>query len=184
MEQLSDSPKIDDPDAPEHLDIESNDSPEKVRERLNRMFSGFEKQFRRERPLLWKVTLLAPLVLSLVILGVTSLIYGPGSALKLINHALLTFFVLGRFVLLAGVEGEAAEKVSKIAMYARRFSFATFWQWSIRRGHFLQRTMRRESRSLSSDLGLRVIADVAVSLHVFGFDLLIAPVDQNGKQQQ
>ena len=41
---------------------------------------------------------------------------GPGYAYKCISHALLTFFVLGRFVLLAGIEGEVTERMAKIAM--------------------------------------------------------------------
>ncbi len=116
MEQLSDSLKSDDPDAPVGLDIESDDSPEEVRDRLDKMFSGFEKQFRKQRPILWKVTLLAPLVLTAIILGVVAILFSPGESYKLVSHALLTFFVLGRFVLLAGVEGDVPEKVSKIAM--------------------------------------------------------------------
>jgi len=97
MEQLSDSPQADET-FDEALDIETDDSPEEVRKQLDQMFSGHEKQFRKDRPLLWKATL------------------GPNTAFKLVSHALFTFFVAGRFVLLAGVEGEAAEKFSKIAM--------------------------------------------------------------------
>ena len=115
MEQLSDSPQADET-FDEALDIETDDSPEEVRKQLDQMFSGHEKQFRKDRPLLWKATLLAPLVLSLLILAIASIIHGPNTAFKLVSHALFTFFVAGRFVLLAGVEGEAAEKFSKIAM--------------------------------------------------------------------
>lgn len=116
MDQLSDTSKTENPYKPsEEESVELAGNPEQLRDQLHSMFAGFEKQFRKDRPFLWQATLLAPVVVSLAILIVLCFIQGPGYALKVVNHALLTFFVLGRFVLLAGVEGGSGA-VSKIAM--------------------------------------------------------------------
>jgi len=116
MEQLSDSTKAENPYKAPGDDIELADDANELRDQLNSMFSGFEKQFRSETPILWWATLLSPVILTVAVLSVLAAINGPGYALKCVNHALLTFFVLGRFVLLAGMEGEVTERVAKIAM--------------------------------------------------------------------
>ncbi|QEG21367.1 small multi-drug export protein [Mariniblastus fucicola] len=117
MEQLSETEKTENPyKATPGENIELAEDAHQLRDQLNKMFSGFEKQFRAERPILWWATLLSPIILSVTVLGLLWVAQGPGYALKCVNHALLTFFVLGRFVLLAGMEGEAAEQVAKIAM--------------------------------------------------------------------
>lgn len=117
MEQLSDSTKADNPYKASPGDgIELAEDANELRDQLNTMFSGFEKQFRAETPILWWATLLSPVILTATVLGILAVINGPNYALKCVNHALLTFFVLGRFVLLAGMEGEVTERVAKIAM--------------------------------------------------------------------
>lgn len=117
MEQLSESSKTENPyKAPPEETVELAENAEQLRDQLHSMFSGFEKQFRKERPILWRATLLAPVVVSLIILAILCVVQSPGYAFKVVNHALLTFFVLGRFVLLAGVEGDAAGQMARIAM--------------------------------------------------------------------
>ena len=117
MEQRSESEKAENPyEAPPNNNIELAEDASQLRDQLSAMFFTFEQQFRAERPVLWWATLLAPVVLTISILVLLSVINGPGYALKCVNHALLTFFVLGRFVLLAGMEGEVTERVAKIAM--------------------------------------------------------------------
>ena len=117
MEQPSESSKAENPyKASPGENIELAEDAGQLRDQVNSMFSGFEKQFRAERPILWWATLLSPLIMTLSVLGLLTVVQGPGYASKCISHALLTFFVLGRFVLLAGIEGEVTEKVAKIAM--------------------------------------------------------------------
>lgn len=117
MDQLSETSKTENPYKPPSDDsVELAENPELLRDQLHSMFAGFEKQFRKERPFLWQATLLAPIVVSLAILILLCFVQGPGYALKVVNHALLTFFVLGRFVLLAGVEGGDSAAISRIAM--------------------------------------------------------------------
>lgn len=90
--------------------------PEKLRDELLQMFTGFESAFRKDYPLMWISTLLAPLVVSLALLAFFWIAIDGAYALKVVNHAFVTFFVLGRFVLLAGVEGAAADKTSWLTM--------------------------------------------------------------------
>lgn len=116
MEQLSESSKTENPYVASPDEIELAGDAGQLRDQVNSMFSGFEKQFRAERPILWWTTLLSPLILTVAVLGLLCAVQGPGYAFKCVNHALLTFFVLGRFVLLAGVEGEVSERMAKIAM--------------------------------------------------------------------
>ena len=96
--------------------IDTGEDAGELHDQLHSMFEGFEKRFRAERPILWWATLLSPFLLTVTVLGLLSAINGPGYAFKCVNHALLTFFVLGRFVMLAGVSGETSSTVAKIAM--------------------------------------------------------------------
>ncbi len=114
MEQLSDSSKTENPYEPPEEKVELAENAEQLRDQLHSMFSGFEKQFRAERPMLWRATLLAPVVVTALILGLLCLIHGPGYAMKVISQSLFTFFVAGRFVLLGGVDAATAN--SPIAM--------------------------------------------------------------------
>ena len=115
MEQLSESTKTENPYKPspeESVDLAEN--ADQLSDQLHSMFSGFEKQFRKERPILWRATLLAPVVATALVLIVLAVLHGPGYAAKVVSQALFTFFVAGRFVLLGGDDGAVAD--SLIAM--------------------------------------------------------------------
>lgn len=101
-------------------------NPEKLRDELLQMFTGFEAAFRKQYPILWLSTLLAPVVVSLLLLGFFWLTFDGSYALKVVNHAFLTFFVLGRFVVLAGMEGAAADKFSLSMSPAELFGLVTY----------------------------------------------------------
>lgn len=62
----------------------------------------FEKNFRANYPFLWKATLLGPLLLTVIILGILYVTMGPAYVHRLVATALTTFFFFGRFVILAG----------------------------------------------------------------------------------
>ncbi len=109
MEQLSESSKTENPYEPPEESVELAENAEQLRDQLHSMFSGFEKQFRAERPILWRATLLAPVVVTAIILAVLWLVHGPGYAMKVISQSLFTFFVAGRFILLGGVEAATAD---------------------------------------------------------------------------
>lgn len=116
MEQLSESKSATETGTDSVPAIELADDAGSLRDQLHSMFAGFEKKFRAERPILWWATLFSPLILTVAVLGLLSAVQGPGYAWKCVYHAFLTFFVLGRFVLLAGIEGDTSEAVAKIAM--------------------------------------------------------------------
>ena len=111
MEQLSESSKTENPYEPPEESVELAENAEQLRDQLHSMFSGFEKQFRAERPILWRATLLAPVVVTAIILAVLWLVHGPGYAMKVISQSLFTFFVAGRFVLIGGVEAATADNL-------------------------------------------------------------------------
>lgn len=117
MEQLSESKSDTDNGADSASgNIELANDAGSLRDQLHSMFAGFEKKFRAERPILWWATLFSPLILTVAVLGVLSVIQGPGYAWKCVYHAFLTFFVFGRFILLAGMEGDTSATVAKFSM--------------------------------------------------------------------
>lgn len=93
--------------------LEPNASdPEALRNELVRSFSSFESSFRSRFPMLWLSTLLAPVVVTFVLLVVLGFTQGWDYPQKLIGHALATFFIFGRFIVLVGTEGASAAKES------------------------------------------------------------------------
>jgi uncharacterized membrane protein len=62
----------------------------------------YEKNFRAKYPFLWTATLVGPLLLTFIILGVLYVTMGPAYVNRLVATALTTFFFFGRFVILAG----------------------------------------------------------------------------------
>jgi Putative small multi-drug export protein len=62
--------------------------------------------FRREHPILWWLTLLGPFVLTGLILYLVWEFAGVNKFWHLISTALVTFFGLGKFVILGGTEGD------------------------------------------------------------------------------
>ena len=71
-------------------------------------FTEFEREFRKHFPILWISTMLAPVVVSVFLLGVFWVSFGYEYVASIVGHALLTFFVLGRFVMLAGTNSQHA----------------------------------------------------------------------------
>ncbi len=82
--------------------------PEALRKELVRSFSSFESSFRSRFPALWLTTLLAPVVVTVVLLIALGLYHGWDYPQKLIGHALATFFIFGRFIVLVGTESATA----------------------------------------------------------------------------
>lgn len=112
-------------DEPENV-AEASSSPEAMRQELVGSFQSFELGFRRHYPLLWLFTLLAPLILTTVALVVIGLVSGWDMPAKYLSHAFATFFVFGRFIILVGVEGDAAEKFQVLLSPLQLFGMVTF----------------------------------------------------------
>ena len=89
-------------------DLSSTD-PEQLQKELIGSFTKFENSFRKRYPVLWTVTLIAPVVVSAAALLFIGLVYDWSFAGRFVTHAVLTFFVFGRFIILSG--GEDAYRV-------------------------------------------------------------------------
>ena len=89
--------------------ISKSDNPEALHQQLLRSFTEFELSFRRRFPVIWLVTLLAPFVVSAGLIVFFGFADGWGFSRKLIGHALMTFFVFGRLIILCGMESSDQE---------------------------------------------------------------------------
>lgn len=87
----------------------SSTDPDQLLKELVGSFTKFERSFRKRFPVIWFATLLAPVVVSALLLLFFGLTSGWGYSGRLVSHALLTFFVFGRFIILSGAE--AAERI-------------------------------------------------------------------------
>ncbi len=93
----------------------SSSDPDQLQKELVSSFTTFERSFRERFPLVWIATLAAPVVVSAVLLVFFGLTSGWGYAGRLVSHALLTFFVFGRFIILSGAEA-TGEEIYKVLM--------------------------------------------------------------------
>jgi uncharacterized membrane protein len=84
---------------------------------------GYEDKFRQKAPALWYLTFLAPFILIAVALILLLLYRGIEFAIKVSVASVITFFGLGRFVILFGDKG-----AEQIEAAASRFSFMTPWE--------------------------------------------------------
>lgn len=64
-----------------------------------------EAQFRKSHPWVWGLTLFAPVVLSVSLVGLIYLVAGWEFTLKVLTSLALTLFFFGRFIILAGSDG-------------------------------------------------------------------------------
>ena len=82
---------------------EQNESPDaRADARAAVEHDHFEQSLKQNRPLLWWSTLLAPFVVTLVILSGLSVANEPGYFGDLVVRIVMTFFFFGRFVILDG----------------------------------------------------------------------------------
>ena len=104
---------------------EGSKDPKVHQEEVVSSITEFETALRTDYPVIWAGTLAAPLVISLTLLAVLGAAYGWEYPGKLVSHALLTFFVFGRFIILSGTE--ASQGVSKILLSpAELFGLVTY----------------------------------------------------------
>lgn len=67
-------------------------------------FTRFEHEFRQKYPFAWWLTLVAPVVLTIIALLIVGMVWDWEKARNLVSHAILTFFVFGRFIILVGID--------------------------------------------------------------------------------
>lgn len=80
----------------------------RAKRRLLLSEADFEAAFRRDHPVIWLVTLVGPLVITLAILAALWIVKGGGYVQRLLGSAVATFFFFGKFVILGGREGGPA----------------------------------------------------------------------------
>ncbi len=81
--------------------------PDELRLSLIQSITGFERNFRREFPLIWLATLVGPVLLTIGLLVLMGLGNGWEMPSKYLWAAAATFFVFGRFVILVGQDSAA-----------------------------------------------------------------------------
>jgi hypothetical protein len=109
----------------DRLSTNAND-PESLRKELVRSFANFESSFRKRFPIIWTATLITPVVLTVLILVLLGLTVDWELPRKIVYHALLTFFVLGRFIILMGFEGDVAAKFDVAMKPGELFAMVTY----------------------------------------------------------
>lgn len=69
-----------------------------------------EAAFRRNSPILWTATLAGPFLLTLSLIALVAYRSGLETAWKLTTTAVVTFFLLGKFVILGGADNSATDQ--------------------------------------------------------------------------
>lgn len=105
--------------------------PETLRKELVRSFSNFETSFRSRFPLIWLFTLVAPVVVTVALLVLLGLIYGWDYPQKFIGHALATFFIFGRFIVLMGFEGASSDSFQISLLPRELFAMVTYMDFMV-----------------------------------------------------
>ncbi len=101
-------------------------NPESLRKELVRSFANFESSFRKRFPVIWTATLVGPVFLTAFILVCLGLTLGWDFPQKVIYHAFMTFFVLGRFIILMGCEGDVHDKFEVAMRPGELFAMVTY----------------------------------------------------------
>ncbi|MBX3409206.1 MAG: small multi-drug export protein [Phycisphaeraceae bacterium] len=84
----------------------------------------FADGFKRDYPITWWATMLGPFVATAILLSVLSIQRGGDFVLKLAGTALVTFFGLGRFVIIFGSDAPKID-LEDVAIHASKFNFLT-----------------------------------------------------------
>ena len=121
-----------DPGQPSLDDLMDADlTPEELRQRVIGQVTASERDFYRQFPRLWLSTLLAPLVVTAALLLIIGTVSGWAMVYKLVGAALITFFVLGRFVILAGVEGDQTGWLAELPTPGQLYVVVTYMDFVV-----------------------------------------------------
>ena len=106
-------------------------NPESLRKELVRSFANFESSFRKRYPFIWMLTLIAPVLLTAIILAILGLRFGWGFPQKVLSHSFMTFFIFGRFIILVGLEGDLADQVRVSMKPGELFAMVTYMDFMV-----------------------------------------------------
>ena len=107
------------------------ENPEAFRKQLLRSFTEFELSFRKRFPLLWLVTLLAPFVVSIVLLVMLGWAIDWSYPQKLVGHAFMTFFLFGRLIILCGFDGQLNQTYHIALSPGELFALVTYLDFMV-----------------------------------------------------
>ncbi len=108
-----------------------SENPEALRQQLLSSFNEFEASFRTRYPIIWLATLVGPFLITIALLIYFGLTAGWGYPEKLIYHAFLTTVVLGRFVILFGMEGATLETYEVSLQPFELFALVTYMDFMV-----------------------------------------------------
>ena len=94
-----------------HRDGDTTPVPQDAADQIAQDEGGFSASLFRQHPVIWTITLFGPPIGTLVLLGLFAVTEGWGLVVRLVATAALTVFAAGRFIILTGVNGEAADAV-------------------------------------------------------------------------
>ena len=83
--------------------------PESLKRRISDDAGVSESELRKSRPTIWWLTLVGPFLLTFLLLGFLLAAFGPRYVRQLVITGLVTFFALGKFVILGGEEAGSAQ---------------------------------------------------------------------------
>ena len=83
-------------------DIELSGDVVSVHRQIVEEFESFEISFRKNWPISWLASLIGPFIVTGLVLAVLYFVGGGEVVQKIIGHAILTFFVFGRLIILGG----------------------------------------------------------------------------------
>lgn len=107
----------------------NNKDPDSLRNELVESLTHFESSFRQRHPVIWLVTLLMPVVLTGLILLILGLFMGWDFSRNVVYHALMTFFLLGRFIILVGTEN--ADQYGILMKPSELFAMVTYMDFVV-----------------------------------------------------
>ncbi|MDZ4832022.1 MAG: small multi-drug export protein [Phycisphaerae bacterium] len=93
--------------------------------------SRFGDQFRRDHPLIWLVTLVAPFAATVAVLAVLAVVQGVDYVQRLVATAFATFFFFGRFVILGGTAHAAADEGTEFFSRGELFAMVVWMDLAV-----------------------------------------------------
>ncbi len=108
-----------------------SETPETLKLELMGAFGEFESNFRTRHPLAWLATLIGPALITIALLVFFGLTFGWSYPQKLVYHTFLTAVILGRFVILMGLEGAAHDTYQISMQPSELFCLVTYLDFMV-----------------------------------------------------
>lgn len=108
-----------------------SESPQALRRELLGAFTEFESTFRKRYPSIWLATLIGPLLITIALLVFFGVTIDWSYPQKLIYHTFLTAVILGRFVILVGMEGAALDTYEISLKPSELFCLVTYLDFMV-----------------------------------------------------